>query len=180
MLALAALTGWLLHCVRHASGAVLMPQEPGCLVAMAPVSQGMVMGALLSLSAMGIVLAVRKMAQPDDEARSVRHVASLRPVEDPLALPSIGMTREDLMRIFAALIFECSVVREMVRLAAEDGSVEDYGDRLKGADHRLHGVTLCLGNLLESAGRRGGAESCVRGYSAPSTSHRPSHGGYGS
>lgn len=193
LLALAALTGWLLHCVKHAT----LPTPvrlPG--VAMAPVTQGMVMGALLSLSAMGIVLAVRKMvrkmARNDQEVLSggrwkdeldarVKHEAAKRRSEDPLQLPYMGMSTDDLQRIFAALIFEVSEAQDMVSKANANCSVEDYGDRLTGAERRLYGAVLCLGRLLDLSGKQGGAaDGFPRGYAAPAAAHRPNHGGYAS
>lgn len=189
LLALAALTGWLWHCVKHASMAAA-PRLPG--VAMAPISQGMVMGALMSLSAMGIVLAVRKMARDDREALDgvpwknelearVRCEAAKRRSEDPLTMPYIGMSTEDLQRIFAALIFEVTEAQDMVCKATANCSVEDYGDRLTGAERRMYGAVMCLGRLLDLAGKQGGASNEVaRGYAAPSAGHKPNHGGYAS
>lgn len=189
MLGLAALAGWLLHCVKHAT----LPTPvrlPG--VAMAPVTQGMVMGALMSLSAMGIALAVRKMARNDQrvqdggrwkdelEAR-VKCEAAKQRSEDPLQMPYMGMSTEDLRRIFAALIFEISEAQDMVSKANADCGVEDYGDRLKGAERRLYGAVLCIGRLLDLAGKQGGAaDGFPRGYAAPAAMRRPHHGGYAS
>lgn len=189
LLALAALAGWLWHCVRHVA-MPMPPRIPG--VAMAPLSQGMVMGVLMSFSAMGIVLAVRKMARDDRKALGgvlwkeelvarVECEAARRRAEDPLSMPYIGMSTEDLQRIFAALIFEITEAQDMVSKANANCSVEDYGDRLTGAEKRMYGAVLCLGRLLDLAGKQGGAaDGFPRGYAAPTAAHRPNHGGYAS
>lgn len=190
LLALAALTGWLLHCVKHATLPAPV-RVPG--VAMAPETQGMVMGALMSLSALGIALAVRKMVRKmarndqqvldggrwkDELEARVKHGAAKQRSEDPLQLPYIGMSTEDLQRIFAALIFEVSEAQDMVSKANADCSVEDYGDRLKGAERRLYGAVLCIGRLLDLAGKQGGGSRPLSAWlrctcgGTPSTSWR--------
>ncbi len=203
LLALAALTGWLWHCVKHAT----LPRParvPG--VAMAPVTQGMVMGALLSLSAMGIVLAVRKIARNDQDA-ATRWSVKKSVGADPLESLGQGIDLEKMRRVLGALIVEGCEVRNAVLLANRDGSVEDYGDRLAGVARRLHGMVLCQAHLsdglaLESPKWK--VDDLLRGqqlveneaamvvelmairatwlrpYSAPAARHRPAHGGYAS
>lgn len=69
MLALAALTGWLWQCVKH----VALPMPAGLHgTAMATVTQGMVMVALLPLSALAISLAVRQIARNDHAAATAK------------------------------------------------------------------------------------------------------------
>lgn len=203
LLALATLTGWLWHCVKHAT----LPRParvPG--EAMAPVTQGMVLGVLLSCSAIGIALAVRQMARHDAEAAEGRSV--LQPVEaDPLGSFMQGINLEKMRRVLGALIVEGCEVRNAVILAERDGGVEDYGDRLAGVARRLHGMVLCHANLSDGLGLEAGKwkvddllrgqqlveneaamlieimaikASCLRPYRAPAASHKPAHGGYAS
>ncbi len=152
LIALVALSCWLWGCVHGATVPMLRTEMragvPALPLAMAPASQGMVMGALMSLSAMGIVLAVRKVAQYDREAQG-RHLASAAPCDDPLALPTVGMSREDLARIVAAMIAEATEARGLIQSEMDGLGVETWEERLTRAHRCIHGVVLCLGNLAD-------------------------------
>ena len=55
----------------------------------------------------------------------------------------------DLRRIVGAMVVETCEARELVRKAQHTLSMDDYGEMLVGAEHRLHQVIGCLGGLLE-------------------------------
>lgn len=76
MLVLAALCAWLWSCVKAVtvpSSSIFVPCS-GRLLAMAPVNEGMVIGMVMSLSVVGIVLAVRKARETDAFCRRVRRL----------------------------------------------------------------------------------------------------------
>lgn len=176
LLALAALAGWLISLVRHSSPISHSVTSRGVLLAVAPITQGMVVGVLMSCSAMGIVLAVRKMAR-DDEAAKLRWSAVegqrdlASPSPDPLALPYVGMQQEELLRILASMIVECCMAEELVRKALSPELQRTAGPiycpncsvlagiqpptdaRLTEAMKCLQGVTRCLGRLADCAAK---------------------------
>ena len=156
LIALVALSCWLWGCVHGATVPMLRTEMRSGVtalpLAMAPITQGMVMGALMSLSAMGIALAVRKMAQHDREAlaSSRRWVVCGDPsAVDPLELPEVGMSREDLARIVAAMIAEATEARGLIESEMDGLGVETWEERLARASRCIHGVILCLGNLAD-------------------------------
>lgn len=180
LLVLAALCGWLWSCVKSAAHGSLFTVR-GSPLALAPLQEGMVMGVLLSLLAMAVVLAVRKMAENErfcaalheQQLAAKRERLRLRrefqedalwphdkPVvagEDPLAAPGRGVDAAERREIYGALIVAACEAREMVRKAAQDCSAEDYGDRLAGAERRLGEAIHCLAGLLDQATRENAA-----------------------
>ncbi len=153
LLALAALTGWLLWCVR---GEML---DAGCwmldfsiqslgssneqLVAMAPVTQGSILGLLAFFSAALIVLAVRKVRA--DEV----FFASLRREEDVFAVlrePGLPVPSEDAQRILVACAAEGREIQRLVKTAL---SVEDYEAALEVAHDRLTTLVACVEAVCE-------------------------------
>lgn len=170
LLAMSALTGWLWSCVRHAALAPV--RVPGAAMVPWAVMDGHGAAALpcLAVGLPGIVWAViwvvRKLRAWDEEALGtgfVRMPVPPAPPEagkrdacatDPLAVPAMGMSLEDLQRILAAMIAEASEARDLVARARENLSVEDYGDALGGAEKRLQGVIKCLGNLADCVTRQ--------------------------
>lgn len=84
-----------------------------------------------------------------ESRRSGKDLASPSPCEDPLAGPWAGVDRAEVRRILGAAIAEVCEVREIVGRARGNLSVEDYGAGLTDAEHRLHGVSLCLARLSD-------------------------------
>ena len=174
LVAFAALTGWLWHCVRHAASVPVMMRtgvsalpSGSCLLAMAPVPDfaiGAAIAALGFLFAVAVGFGVKRLfaydaeaalrweAKPIDE-RQAEHLASVAPCDDPLSMPALGLYQgldaEDVGRIVRALLAECCEVEELVRKADTDCAVEDYADRLAGARRRLKGVRFCLSGLVK-------------------------------
>ncbi len=148
LLALAALCGWLWSCVRQASGQTwrLGDMETGRIMAMAPLPQGMVLGLLLSLSVLGIVIAVRRVRQHDIEAE-LRWEAS---GNDECGMPNAELKRvrvglEDLREIVNACRVESRVALLFVEAALTTTDLDDYADALRAAQ-----VTRTLGELQRS------------------------------
>lgn len=183
-LALSALAGWLLHCVKHAALPVAV-RVPG--LAVMPWLQGSVVGLL----AFGTVVVIWRLAlwvkRLDDEALARWSVAEPEseevPALDPLALPYIGMKQEDLLRILASLIVECCMAEELVRksLAPDEERIKGpiycpncgvlaginpavVPVRLREAMNCLHGLKVCLGKLADCAAQ--GAEKPATGEAA--------------
>ena len=191
LLALSALAGWLLHCVRDAAvgcGGVflnrlkaglqcpevgLIAAREGCLLALAPVSEGLLVGAG-ALVLVGGLFCVGLMLKRWDDARLRWGVVEEDPdfgtavgferrwgltipeppqggttmlEEEPLALPAVGMTRDDLVRIVAAMIAEATEARGLIDAEIDGLGVEAWEERLVRARKGVHGVILCLGNL---------------------------------
>jgi hypothetical protein len=67
--------------------------------------------------------------------------------EELLSLPAVGMTRDDLTRIVAAMIAEATEVRGLIDAEIDGLGVEAWEERLVRARKGVHGVILCLGNL---------------------------------
>ncbi len=105
LLALAALTGWLWHCVKHAT--LPAPAHlPG--VAMAPITQGVVIVAVFAGTALVIGLAVRKTRQNEVQALVDRFG------EHPLQRP---MTALDVAHIASAAAVLAGEIRLNATLA---------------------------------------------------------------
>lgn len=177
LLALSALAGWLLHCVRHAAvgPVVRIPGAPGMPLAVVVGPPEMVLATVVLCGVLvlwKVALWIKKWderaqcrwlvvepADPEDSASPV-------PCEDPLALPAVGMPREDLHRILASLIAETGeamnlVVQMRARwveskkvvhcpncgvLAAALPNLEvGFGS----SEKRLHGILVCLGGLAD-------------------------------
>lgn len=161
--ALAALAGWLWSCVRQAAGPAVA--VPG--LAMAPLGQGLVMGALLSFSAVGIWLAVVRMRREDEAAARGRgavpapaEAGTAMLGEDPLGLPAEGLTRAELRRIVDALGAEAREVRAILRLM-EVPAGELALEGMRGvAVQRLAGMRTCL---LDLAARLAELETTMQG-----------------
>lgn len=154
-LALAALAGWLWHLVKHAAlGPVV--RLPG--LAVMPWLQGLVWG-LLTFGSVAVLWTVALwIKRRDDEAMARWSVAekvdpegstSATPYEDPLALPAVGMTRDELRRIIAAMIAEATEARGLIESEMDGLGVETWEERLARAQRCMHGVILCLGNLAD-------------------------------
>lgn len=153
LLLLAALCGWLWICVRQASGQTwrLGDMETGRILAMAPVPQGMVFGLLLSLSVVGIVIAVRRVRQHDIEAElrwEARRNDECGMTNDELKRVRIGM--EDLRQIVLACRAESRVALLFVEAALTTTDLDDYADALRAAHAKLAQVTRTLGDLHRS------------------------------
>ncbi|MDP1587729.1 MAG: hypothetical protein Q8M07_08310 [Prosthecobacter sp.] len=147
LLALAALCGWLWSCVKHASGvSSLKFQVSGLPLAMAPVSQGMIFGLLLSLSALGIVLAVRKVRENELEEEMRWEVVGM--TNDELRRVQMGL--EDLREIVNACRVESRVALLFVEAALTTTDMDDYADALRAAHEKLAQVTKTLGELRRS------------------------------
>lgn len=154
LIALAVLCGWLWSCVKSAATAQtwrLEGLETGRLAAMAPVSQGMVFGLLLSLSVMGIVIAVRRTRQHDEEAElrwEARGNDETRMTNDELKRVRIGL--DDLRGIVGACRAESRVALLFVEAALTTTNLDDYSDALRAAHEKLAQVTKTLGDLQRS------------------------------
>lgn len=145
LLALAALCGWLWSCVRHAATAQtwrLGGMETGRVVAMAPVPQGMIFGLLVSLSALGIVLAVRK-------ARANELEAELR-WEACESQRRIALGLEDLREIVRACRVESREALLLVECAQRTVEQTQIDASLAFAQRKLEQVTKTLGDLQRS------------------------------
>lgn len=168
MLALAALSGWLWSCVRHASGLSHGAMSGGGLLAMMPVPELPELeewqkGCVVGLLAAGTVAAlwwVGLRMRRGDEAVAETYWRAVEDAEafpdtlkreqrtaDPLSGAYLGLDAADVRRILEAIIVECCEVEDLVRKAEQDLSVEGYGERLTGARRRLKGMQLCLVRL---------------------------------
>lgn len=151
LVALAALVGWLLTCVRHATvlrGVDLVAQRQGYLLAMAPVSRGMVVGALMSLTAMGIVLVVRRVRRHEIEAE-LQWTAKGTPLLCPDDQVKVLMGLEDLRGIVHASRVECRMAGLFVDAALTTTDLDEYGDALRAAQSKLAQVARTMGNLQQ-------------------------------
>lgn len=195
MLALSALAGWLLTLLRHGAGISHCVTSSGMMLAMAPVPlavaspamQALVIGLLMFFSAAGVVLVMWR-SRVDAEARmrwavvderpEGRDLASPAPCEDPLALPEMGMPREDLRRILASLTAETAAAMNLTAQmrqvwAAEKkvihcpncgvlaGALPNLDAGLKANETRLHGVLVCLGGLAARAAKEPPISPCI-------------------
>lgn len=144
LVALAALCGWLWSCVKAATvpGSSFLVLRSERLVAMAPVSQGLVFGLLLILSVLGVVLAVRKVRQNELEAE-LRWEATTEQRVLKLGL-------EDLREIVNACRAESRVALLFVEAALTTTDLDDYADALRAAHAKLLQVTKTLGHLQRS------------------------------
>lgn len=165
LMALAALCGWLLSCVRHASGLSHGAMSGVGLLAMMPVPEleewqkGGITGMLAAATVATLWWVALWIKRGDGEAaetyRSAVEDAEAFPdtlkreqrTDDPLSAPYLGLDAADVKRILDAVIVECCEVEDLVRKAQTNLSVEDYGERLTGARRRLKGMQLCLVRL---------------------------------
>ena len=188
LLALAALTGWLLSCVRHAANgrAALECRAPGVLLAMAPGVDPLVMkvvifhGLIFLGTFGGVGGAIWLITKRSTRARlQGGDLASPTPCDDPLGMPCVGMTRDEMVRILAAAIVECCTAEDLVRKATSPdprrlegpvyctscgvlAAIHPKADvRLGEAMKCLRGLQRCLGNLAECAARSTGESEAV-------------------
>jgi hypothetical protein len=141
--ALIALASWLLYLVKVTG----LTASTGVGLAMAPVSQGMVFGLLLSLSVIGIVIAVRKVRQNEIEAEREDWLKMTAP-------PDATPPSED-ARIVEAVRLSCRSSLFLVESAIKNMSVEDYYDALEVVRQNLEQVTRTLKELqLKLEGQR--------------------------
>lgn len=91
----------------------------------------------------------------EEESGAVGQCASGSVGQTESPLPSLPP--EELSRIYSAAVIELCSIREMVRKAQTSLSVEDYGDRLAGAETRLTQVIVCVARLMERVPVAGGA-----------------------
>lgn len=144
LLAVAALCGWLWSCVRHVAmpplrtGVSALPLMP---LAMAPVTQGMVYGLLLSLSVLVIVMAGRKVRANEQEAE-------LRWSEQKARIVSLGL--EDLREIVSACRAESREALLLVECAQRTVEQTQIDTSLTLAQRKLSQVTRTLGELHKS------------------------------
>ena len=80
---------------------------------------------------------------------TVEPATEIRPTTDAVKNDRAPIPPEDLRRIVSAMVVETCEARDLVRKAQRTLSVDDYGEMLVGAQHRLHMVIGCLGGLLE-------------------------------
>ena len=147
LLALAALCGWLWSCVRHAAVSSFRFQVSSLPLAMAPVTQGMVYGLLLSLSVLGIVLAVRKVRQNELEAEqswSIKHRTSNAEHR------TLRLGLEDLREIVRACRVESREVLLLVEMMQRTVEQTQLDMGLEVAARKLTQLTKTLGHLHKS------------------------------
>jgi len=137
LLALAALCGWLWSCVRHAAAAQTVSTFPP--LAVAPVTEGAVLGLLAFTMVVAVVLAARKIRADD---------AAERDVFAPLRVPGGPLPVDDVRRIVVACAAETRCVMKHVLRAQRTLSVEDYGDELALAERKLKALERCLESLV--------------------------------
>lgn len=172
LLALSALTGWLLALVRGSliSHSVTCYRMPGLATIPVPVlaMDGHRAAALACLAvglpgiAWAVFWGVRKLKKWDEEAAETRwapvdadgwpteYAGYLQPHEDedPLALPAPGLNVEELRRILGSLLQQIQEARDLVKRAQGHLSVEDYGNDLDHAYLLMGLATTCLAELL--------------------------------
>lgn len=149
LLALAALSGWLISLVKGSAAISHRVTSPGMLLAMVPWQEGGIIGLLAFFTLMAGWLIVRRVRSRKSDAEPQWSATDL---DEPVQLRS-----DDLQRILSAVIAGTCIASEHVRKAQGDLSVEDYGDKLRAAESELEQVIKCLGEVirhlnLEAAG----------------------------
>ncbi len=152
LIALVALSCWLWACVHGATIPMLRTSIPGAAtmpLAMAPITQGMVMGALMSLTAVGIAMAVRKMRQHDLEAAKWMWVKG-GPLDDAPGFKVRDVSMQDMGLIVLAASKALQEPQQLVVCAQGNLSVDDYGDALRCAERQIAEVrhTLRLAGMI--------------------------------
>ena len=154
LLALGALTVWLMSCVRHASGAVLFPRQQGCMLAVVPWQEGAVIDlppyagpagiAVLGIGCVMLVAwAVRKMRQHEVEAWDQALTSGGIALCDG---PVVPVSADDTVRIVSACAYLAGELRLNATLALT-------GDEAKLAEipvtaEKLQGTLLRLKRSL--------------------------------
>lgn len=179
VLALAALVGWLLHCVRHAAeplgstlrvGSSARPWGATMPLAVLPVNQALVVGALMLISTLGIALAVRRVRRDDLAAQACRRDLQARREDaedvafwdsyatcrsklhaaDGVTTVALSLSLEDLRGIVDACRVECRMSLLLVEASLTTTTLEDYMDALRVVQAKQTQVTRTLSDLLRS------------------------------
>lgn len=148
--AMVGLVVWLWSCVRDGCVASSFALTSFGGLAMAPVTQGAVMGLGAVVLVVGVVLAVRKMRADDVFYASLRREGD---IFAPLREGTGPVPAEDALRILVACAAEARCIAKHVRRAQTTLLIDDYGDELAMAEKKIDSVIRCVEALVERMGK---------------------------